>query len=69
MAGEIELRLVVGEVETGIWCDRCLLPSAITGHVYAQSLDGRRVGEVGLVTRCPDCQGWIVPAGEDNQPT
>lgn len=62
---EIPLHLeIIGEPETGIWCDRCLLPAAITAEVGVYTEGGSLVGPVGTVTRCPDCEDWCTD-GED----
>ncbi len=46
---------VIGQPETGVWCDACLLPSAVGVHVVL----GVEMAVIGdrLVVRCLDC-GW-----------
>lgn len=65
MALAAELVLVAGEPLRGIWCDRCLLPSAVTVPVYITRPDGSFVGDAGVVTHCPDCDGWPAPDDEE----
>lgn len=40
---------------TGQWCDRCLLPSAVTFTVRYSGEDGREFG-TSTVTICPQCK-------------
>lgn len=44
-AAYITFWLVLGTVETGVWCDRCLVPSRIRVPVY-------RVNEHGVALHC-----------------
>lgn len=49
------LTLRLGLPETGHWCDRCLLPSAVKFPVTVTL--GARGTLVGVFLACPDC-GW-----------
>lgn len=51
------LYLVLGEPSTGLWCERCALPSLIVVPVYTLSEYGVRSGST--ITRCltPECSG------------
>lgn len=57
---------IIGEPATGIWCDQCLLPAAVTVEVGVFTYRGSLLGPVGTVTRCPDCEQWAVPADEED---
>jgi len=43
-----------GALETGLWCSRCLLPSAVRFAAMQVDLMGRPV-QVGTVILCMDC--------------
>lgn len=49
----VEVKCETLELTRGVWCGRCLLPSATTG-VFAASLAGR-LFSVLTVTSCGDC--------------
>lgn len=40
--------------ERGVWCDRCLLPSAVR-YRYATTVDGQFIGTIGTAETCADC--------------
>lgn len=42
-----------GQPETGLWCDRCLLPSRIRFTVYVTTEHGSR--PIGVIDACQDC--------------
>jgi hypothetical protein len=44
---------VTRDVETGVWCDHCLLPAGVEVSIYA---DGNLIGKLG---GCPDCKTGI----------
>lgn len=44
------ITLHAGEPEFGVWCDKCLLPAALTFPILDD--DDRLMGET---TVCPDC--------------
>lgn len=56
--GFVTLHPVIKNVEYGVWCEKCLLPSAVRfdidlihdGGVIADAFDGPSV-------HCPDCGG------------
>ena len=52
----VRLTVVVDEdnVETGLWCQRCLLPSGWRVPVLSLSLLG--VGQLGVIARCDECE-------------
>lgn len=62
MAGVVYVNVypVVGRPEPGVWCDRCLLPSAFeaTVHGLMESPTGRgtpTVWPLGRIRACHDC--------------
>lgn len=68
-ADAVEVTVIAGEPMLGVWCNRCRNPAAVTFAVYALSTitDDPGVLDLGTVTRCLDCDDWIVPAREDDQ--
>lgn len=46
----------LGDPELGVWCERCLLPSAATAS-FATQVGDAPPGHVVTVTVCPVC-GW-----------
>lgn len=48
------LTLRIVDTETGIWCDGCLLPSAVK-VTYMACLGAAEFGPVGSVQACRDC--------------
>lgn len=52
MAAALTVRIAVLELETGVWCDRCALPSMV---VVTYTLEvGSRLS-IGSKTACRDC--------------
>ena len=49
---EITVTLATGEPKTGLWCDRCALPSRIDVPLYVLSSHG--VGEPRMVVYCTE---------------
>lgn len=48
-----DIEVTVGEPETGLWCDTCLLPSMIAVPVMATC--GNSIILVAVHRRCADC--------------
>lgn len=42
------------KLETGLWCQRCLLPSGWRAPLLTMSMSG--VGVIGTIARCHDCE-------------
>lgn len=53
MAVNVVLRVELGTLRTGLWCDRCLLPSRV--GVDAMMLGRSGVQTIATVSRCRDC--------------
>ena len=53
MTPYIEL-FAADEIETGLWCPRCLLPSGVQVTVMVRHPDGT-IGEFGKFRACSDC--------------
>jgi hypothetical protein len=51
----IELECHVLGVDHGVWCDDCLLPSAVTVRYVIAGRRSLRVVARGEFTRCVDC--------------
>lgn len=48
-----------GALETGLWCGRCLLPSAIRWPVVQVDMTTGSAIPIGSAIACFDC-GWLV---------
>lgn len=56
MRVEAVLHLVrMGDVETGVWCGPCLLPSALRQVFEVWVGDGPGPGVLRTLRHCPDC--------------
>lgn len=51
-ASEMVLTVDEGHVETGLWCDRCSLPSGWRAPLL--TLTGQGVRTIGTISRCYD---------------
>ena len=49
----VVIQTQVGEPETGLWCDTCLLPSMVAVPVITTC--GSRILSVAVYRRCADC--------------
>lgn len=60
----LDVRIHDDQIETGLWCDNCALPSAIGVPVttYWLKPSGVSIFGRGHVTGCPDC-GWRTTRG------
>jgi hypothetical protein len=47
------IKVTVGEPETGLWCDDCLLPSVVAIPVVAMC--GSRILSLTVFRECADC--------------
>ncbi len=47
--------LIAGDIESGVWCAACVLPSAVRVPLLLLTVAG--VQPLGTATRCFDCEG------------
>jgi hypothetical protein len=62
VAGPYVVMVTPGEPETGLWCDRCNLPSLVRFPLYLTSEEGSSPCGVGWT--CPGCDDGEVTFGE-----
>lgn len=54
-AASTPVSIDVGRVETGLWCDRCLLPSGYRAELLTLGTHG--VAVIGTIARCDNGEG------------
>lgn len=56
MKQSVPMAIAIDEsrLETGLWCQRCLLPSGWRAPLLGTTSCG--VGELGVIERCSDCE-------------
>jgi hypothetical protein len=60
MARAVTVTVEAGTPRVGLWCDRCLLPSAVEIDYWAFS--GSRILALGVKRLCKECGANGIPA-------
>lgn len=53
---ELVVEIHLTDVDSGIWCDTCALPSAVTVHYALADATTLKTAGFGQTTFCPDCK-------------
>lgn len=55
MPRTVTVLISIGKTETGLWCDRCLLPSRVRVHLIMTTETGSSDTAISPVERCEEC--------------